>query len=293
MRISIFAKAIASRLRPKPVALKNPLFLACPPLLARQTPSIEIIIPTRDKQELLKACLDSIALKTNYDNLTITVIDNDSSQPKTLDYLNNIKNDDVSILRYRGRFNFSAMCNLAARVSTADYLLFLNNDVTVNEGWLSSMIAHTISQKALIVGKRLLYPDGLVQHAGVSLGLNGVVSHPFSKMPDGKESESARCYNVSAVTFACVLIDRKLFSELGGLDESFKVGLNDIDFCLRASARGVQTVICGSSPVVHHESATRANPMSARGFMRAAMETIRFVTKWQKTLLDDDFFSYK
>lgn len=257
-------------------------------------PSVEIIIPTRDNMELLRQCLQSITTKNKYKNVKITVIDNDSAHPDTLAYFETLSTIGIALKYFGGEFNYSAMCNQAASDSEADYLLFLNNDVRVlTDDWLQSMVSHAISSEQPIVGKRLLYPDGKIQHAGVAIGLNGIVSHPFSRSAVTSSGGDNLCYLVSAVTFACVLVKRDLLTNIGGLDERLKVGLNDVDFCLRAEEIGVPVVLCGEGEVIHHESATRPKAFSPRGIIRASLETYRFAKKWKYRALSDGYFEYR
>lgn len=287
-------KLVRARLNPRGLVLRNlePVGSIVP--LPTLLPSVEVVIPTKDKVQLLKACIESVMNKNNYKATSITVVDNNSSELETFEYFDHLRSLGVSVISFGKTFNFSAICNFAANQSSADYLLFLNNDVEGRSDiWISSMVSHALSRDKPIVGKRLLYPDGTVQHAGVSLGLNGVVSHPFSKANDNTESASGKCYRVSAVSFACVLVKRSVFIELGCLDEFFKVGLNDIDFCLRAKLSGIPIAVCSEGNVIHHESATRPFAFSARGIIRATLETLRFSSRWANYLLPDKYFDFK
>jgi GT2 family glycosyltransferase len=250
------------------------------------TPSVAIIIPTRDKVELLSKCVSSILEKTSYPNFKIVIVDNMSTELETAEYLAKIAEAGVAILKYRLPFNFSAICNLAVQFTTEEYVCFLNNDTEVIEPrWLSHLVDHQIGTDAGVVGSILKYPDGSIQHAGIALNHRGVAGHvPAAKLMSGasKELEGGVCHEVSAVTFACALISRGLFNLLGPMDEAFRVGLNDVDYCLRASEAGFKNIVCSRSFLIHHESATRIKPRSLMGLPRALSEVIRFLRKWPK-----------
>lgn len=246
-------------------------------------PSVAIIIPTRDKVELLRACVESVFEKTTYKNYSIIVVDNQSVESSTLEYLDELAKRGVSVLKYPNKFNYSAICNFAASTTTAEYLCFLNNDTEVIEpNWLSYMIDHAIQPDVGTVGSVLRFSDGKTQHAGVSIGYLGVAGHVAnSEMLPG-------CALVSAVTFACAVAGHSTFDRLGGLDERYEVGLNDIAFGLNLRKTKFKTVICIQSELVHHESATRQSALKMRNLSRAILEVVRFSKDWG--INDDDYF---
>ena len=256
---------------------------------------VSIIIPTRDRLDLLKPCIDSILSKTTFPSFEILVIDNDSKDPLSLDYFHELREQGIQVLPYPFDFNFSAICNFGAQNSNGDFLCFLNNDTEVIAGdWLTSLTAHARDPRVGVVGSQLLYPDGTIQHLGVALGFGGLASHVFS----GFEPESPavrglthECFEVSAVTFAAAMVSKANFDRLGELDESFKVGLNDIDFCLRSSDAGLLNVVCSKSVLTHHESKSRKSMRSIQGAYRATLEVIRFLSKHEKSVASDHFFT--
>lgn len=255
---------------------------------------VSIIIPTRDRLDLLKPCIDSILLKTTFPSFELVVIDNDSQDPRSLDYFRELQSQGVQVLRYPFEFNFSAICNFGAKHSTGDYLCFLNNDTEViSRDWLASLTHHARDPRVGVVGSQLLYPDGTLQHLGVALGFGGLASHAYSGFePDSADVRGLtdECYETSAVTFAAAMVSKANFDRLGELDESFKVGLNDIDFCLRSSDAGLLNVICSRSVLTHHESKSRKSMRSIQGAYRATLEVVRFLSKHEKKVALDHFF---
>mgnify|MGYP000057616570 FL=1 len=258
-------------------------------------PSVSIIIPTRDKYELLRACIESIQEKTTYTKYEIVVIDNASSESSTLEYLKLLPSTGVRVLAYPHKFNYSKITNFGAANTNSDYLCFLNNDVAIIEpNWLGQLMDHAVQPTVGVVGSKLIYPDGSIQHLGVALGYTGAAGHPFAgDMPDelnfGQNSNS--CFEVSAVTFASAVISRTAFNEALGLDREFKVGLNDIDFALRIRSQGLRNVLCGKTCLIHHESKSRKSTSSFSGGIRAAIEVSRFVKLYGRQLRQDHFFS--
>lgn len=256
---------------------------------------VSIIIPTRDRLDLLKPCIDSILSKTTFPSFEIVVIDNGSQDPPILDYFREIQGQGIQVLQYPFEFNFSAICNFGSKHSTGNYLCFLNNDTEViSDNWLTSLTDHARDPRVGVVGSHLLYPDGTLQHLGVALGFGGLASHAYSGFkPDSPHVRGLtdECYEMSAVTFAAALVSKANFDRLGALDESFKVGLNDIDFCLRSLDAGLLNVICSRSVLTHHESKSRKSMRSIKGASRATLEVLRFLSKHEKKSALDHFFT--
>ena len=187
-------------------------------------PLVSIIIPTRDRYDLLKVCIDGILNKTSYQNFEILVLDNESREKKTLEYLDELNSDKrVRIIRISGSFNYSRINNFGVEDSVGDLVLFLNNDIEpINEDWLREMVSHAIRPEIGCVGAKLLYPNNTVQHAGVILGLGGVAGHAFRKFPKEATGDKNRLnlvQNYSAVTAACLLVKKEVFKEVGGFNE--------------------------------------------------------------------------
>jgi len=226
----------------------------------RGAPLVSIIIPTRDRWPLLQQCLRSIEEKTTYAPYEVIVLDNDSREPDTIRGLLGLAGK-IRVYPFPGAFNFSAINNFGVAQARGDYLLFLNNDTQVVEpGWLAAMLEHAQRPDVGAVGARLHYPDGRIQHAGVVLGIGGAADHAFRGVPGEAFSYfglASVVRNVSAVTAACMAMSRRVFEDIGGFDERFRVALNDVDLCLRLRRRGYEIVYAPRAHLIHHESGTR------------------------------------
>ncbi|MFM1787167.1 MAG: hypothetical protein RL228_1117 [Actinomycetota bacterium] len=257
-------------------------------------PTVTIVIPTRDKVELLAACIDSVKTLTSYSNYEILIINNGSVEEKTISYLEHLSQQGDRVLDYPGKFNFSSICNMSVESSNSQLICFLNNDTVVIEPtWLGLMVDHAVQPDVGVVGSRLVYENGAVQHIGVAVGITGAASHPFSgkTISDPLVSQLSRsCFEVSAVTFACAMVSKSLFKSLGGMDPKFRVGLNDIDFSLEALAMGRKNVMCGLSCLTHLESKSRNSMTSPQGAARASLEVLRFLKKYRGMLSRDLYF---
>jgi GT2 family glycosyltransferase len=233
--------------------------------LPEPQPPVSIIIPFRDKAELLRQCVSSIRAKTTYRNYEIVLVDNGSVEPATLDLLESHRHDDrVHVLHEPGPFNFSALNNRAADYSKSEYLCLLNNDTEViAPGWLEDMIGYASQRGVGCVGAKLYYVNGGVQHAGVVLGLGGVAGHVFLNRPSDDPGYFGRLLvasNYSAVTAACLVVRRSIYMEVGGLDEKeLPVAYNDIDFCIRVKLHGYRNVMTPFAELFHRESASRGS----------------------------------
>lgn len=223
-------------------------------------PLVSIIIPTRNKWQLLQQCLRSIEEKTSYTHYEISVIDNNSDEPETLKYLDALA-ERWPVYRYPGSFNFSAINNFGASKAKGDYLVFLNNDTHVMKAeWLTAMLEQGQRPDVGAVGAKLLYRDGRIQHAGVVLGIGGVAGHAFRYRPAKSISYfdfADVVRNCSAVTAACMLVPRSVFEKVEGFNERLSVAFNDIDFCLRLTQRGYLVIYTPLALLYHYESATR------------------------------------
>ena len=227
------------------------------------SPTVSIIIPTKDKVEVLKACIESIFKKTDYDNYKIVIVNNQSKEEKTFQYYDRIKNNPkIKILEYNKAFNFSKINNFAASQMDSEYILFLNNDIEVitNE-WLTAMLEHAQRKEVGAVGAKLLFPNGTIQHCGIILGLghHRVASIPYYKYPDhdGYCGIINRIRNLSAVTGACIMMRKEVFEEVGGFDQNLELAFNDIDLCLKIREKGYLIVYTPYTVLYHHESLSR------------------------------------
>ena len=236
-------------------------------------PLISIIIPTRDKVELLQQCISGIERKTTYRHLELLIIDNGSTEERTLNYLRVIAKRH-RVLPFQKPFNYAAVNNFAASQACGDYLLFLNNDVEViSSEWLEAMLEQAQRAKVGIVGAKLLYPSNRIQHAGVVIGLGGVAGHAFKHLPaddPGYFYLPKVIRNCSAVTGACLMVRQKVFEEVAGFDERIHVAFNDVDFCLRVRVQGYLVIYTPFALLYHHESATRGtlHPLEDEQFVR-------------------------
>ncbi|WP_445304648.1 glycosyltransferase [Microcoleus sp. Pol7_A1] len=239
-------------------------------------PSVTVIIPTKNQLKLLKACLDSLET-TTYKNYQVAVIDNESDDPKTLEYLKELTCQVLRIKNPDGKFSFAAINNRAAEQVDSEYVLFLNNDTEViNPRWLSQMVGYAQIPAVGAVGARLLYPDGRIQHAGIIHGLHhGLAGHAFKLMNSenrGYLSQAMVTRNYSAVTAACTITPRQLFLELGGFDEdNFAVAYNDADYGYRLLELGYRCVYCPDAELLHKEGTSRGftdNPQEVAAFRR-------------------------
>ncbi len=229
-------------------------------------PLVSIIIPTRDRIDLLRRCITSIEMKSTYCNYEIVIVDNDSKEEVTFEYLNKLPHRCVA---YPGTFNYAAMTNFAVGEAAGEYVLFLNNDTEVITGeWIEAMLEHGQRPEVAAVGTRLLYPDGRPQHEGIIIGLGG--SSAGNVNHGGYFGLDELVHNVSAVTGACMMTRRDVFDRLGGFEENLGVAFNDVDYCLRAREQGYLIVYTPYAVLYHHESGTRGklHPMEDELFFR-------------------------
>ena len=260
-------------------------------------PSVDLIIPTRDGLAVLKPCIDSILSKTGYLNYKIIVADNGSELAETHEYLALIDQDPrVSIVDYPGEFNYSAINNFAVSKGQSDYVALVNNDVEVIDGdWLTQMMVWASQEKVGIVGAKLLFGNGKVQHAGVTIGLGNAAGH-LHRLEDGDApGYQLRCLatqNMMAVTAACLVTPRAIFEQLDGLDEvAFKVAYNDIDYCLRVESSGHQVIWTPEAVLHHHESVSRGDDMSDQHIERYFRELEVFQSRWKSKGFVDKYYS--
>lgn len=259
-------------------------------------PRVSILVPTRDRVDLLRPCLDSIERTTAEDNVEILVADNGSAQAETRDYLEALNRRGIRIARVPGPFNFARIINAAASVASGELLLLCNNDIEAMEpGWLSEMVDRAADPTVGAVGAVLHWPSGVVQHGGVTLGSNFAVAHAFD---DRREDEPGYAdmlrvaHECSAVTAACLLTPRARFFELGGFDATtFAVDFNDVDYCLRLRAQGLRVVLTPHARLLHHESASRGEARRPDQVARRERELAALRLRWGDALLADPFYS--
>ena len=269
-------------------------------------PLVSILVPTRNQLGFLQRCVESVIEKTKYPAYEIIVIDNDSDDADTCRYLDAIEAREAElagrlrVLRQPGPFNFSAMNNAAARTARGDYLLLLNNDTAaLHDDWLDEMMGHAVRPDVGIVGAKLLYPDGKIQHAGVILGMRGPAEHPFiGRAPEdrGYFGRAQLVQDLSAVTGACLLVRKSVYEQVGGLDETdFKVSYNDIDLCLKVREAGLRIVFTPFALLLHEGSASQKGkvetaPDTAK-LKRFAAEKDAMYRKWLPALAFDPAYN--
>lgn len=261
----------------------------------QEWPSVSLIIPTRDHLELLQCCIESL-LNTDYPDLEIIVIDNDSADPEALAYLGQLKTMNVTVIQHPGAFNFSAMNNHAVQHAKGNLIGLINNDIeAIDPGWLKAMVRHLMRPKVGAVGAKLLWPNGMVQHAGVVLGLHGLAGHTgnnWHKDNIGYFGYNQLTHSTSAVTAACLLCKREDYLAVGGLDEKdFPVNFNDVDFCLKLRKLGKRIVWTPEAQLLHTESASRGSDDTADRRGRFALERTRLMQKWHHWINDDPYYN--
>ncbi|WP_349431730.1 glycosyltransferase [Methylomarinum sp. Ch1-1] len=283
---------IADGLLPGTLYLQRPL---------TSSPLVSIIIPTKNRLDLIRPCVESILEKTGYPHYEILIVDNQSDDPETLVYLSDIsvREARVHLLSYDLPYNFSAINNVAAERAQGDYLLLLNNDtVIIQEEWLSRLLAEGLRSDVGIVGPRLIFPNKQVQHAGVVLGLGqfGVADHPFigeAMDAAGYMGRLQLTQDYSAVTAACLLLEKDLYKQVSGLDaENFGVLFNDVDLCLKVKELGYRIVWTPFSTVVHHGSSSlKKEKPSKKQKEGSRVEADHILKKWLPQLARDPAFN--
>lgn len=258
-------------------------------------PVVTLIIPTRNGVNLLQQCLESIKSKTDYPNYNIIIVDNGSDDPVALEYLSSLrKKPEFQVIRDDGPFNFSRLNNLAAKQARGTVLGFLNNDLEViNADWLSEMVSQALRPEIGIVGARLWYPDDTIQHAGVILA-DGVAGHAHKGLVRGNKGyfgRAALVQNFVAVTAACMIMEKKVFQDAGGLDEAFAVAFNDVDLCLRVTTLGYRNLWTPYAQLYHHESSSRGHEDTPQKMERFLNELNRLQMRWGTAMLIDPTYN--
>ena len=223
-------------------------------------PKISILIPNKDHIKDLEKCLESIS-RSDYKNYEIIIIENNSEKAETFAYYKTIESDHIRILRWDGPFNYSAINNYAVSETDGEYLVLLNNDTEViGKDWLEEMLANCQRKEVGIVGAKLYYPGGQVQHAGVIVGIRGIAGNMFRGLPKGYSGylhKASTQQDLSAVTAACMMVKRSVYEEVGGFEERLAVAFNDIDFCLKVRRCGYLVVYDPYVELYHYESRSR------------------------------------
>lgn len=258
--------------------------------------AISVIVPTRDRAELLESCLSGLSITRFPGEREIIVVDNDSREPRTKALFERLEAKDVRVIARPGPFNFAALINAGVASARGDLVCLLNNDVEITSpDWLLPMAALAVREDVGAVGARLLYPDGAIQHAGVALGIGDAAGHVdkgVKPVPGEFAPWHGETRRVSAVTAACLLVGRAKFDEVGGMDEeTFAVDFNDVDLCLKLAARSWRTVYCAQATLIHHESRSRGKTHHGADLVRFQQELSALRARWRTDTIVDPHHS--
>ncbi len=265
-----------------------------------EKPKVSVIIPNRDHAEDLRRCIDSILMRSSYENLEIIVVENNSTSKETGEYYTQIeKLPNVSVIRPKDTesFNFSRLINEGAKAAQGEYLLLLNNDTEViTRSFIEELLMYAQRKDVGAAGCKLYYEDYSIQHAGIVLGLGahrtaGHTHYGLSRDNLGYMGRLCYAQNVSAVTGACLMVSKKDFEEAGGFDEDFAVALNDVDFCLKLRKKGLLNIFTPFAELFHYESVSRGSDVkdtASENAKRYEEEAQRFREKWKEELEKGD-----
>jgi GT2 family glycosyltransferase len=258
-------------------------------------PRVSLIVPTRDQLVLLRTCIEGLLNATDYPYLEIIVVDNQSTDPKTLEYLRHLPTQGVKVLPHPYPFNYSAINNRAVEHASGEIIGLINNDIEIIEsGWLKEMVSQLLRENVGAVGAKLLWPNRMVQHGGVVVGINGLAAHAGNNLEEhdaGYLATNQISRRQSAVTAACLLMRKSVFEELGGLDEkAFPVAFNDVDLCLRIQASGLNLTWTAFAKLIHAESASRGKDQTSEKRARALREQQGFIERWTVTGQNDPYY---
>lgn len=256
-------------------------------------PLISIIIPNKDHIDDLDKCLQSVFTRSTYKNYEIIIVENNSEWPETFEYYKKLENNErCRVVYWNKEFNYSAINNFGAKEANGEYLLLLNNDTEViTPEWMEEMLGYCQREDVGAVGARLYYPDDTIQHAGVILGFGGIAGHAAIGQDRYQLGYMARVLtpqDVSIVTAACMLVDKKVFDEVGGLDEKLKVAFNDVDFCMKVRSKNYLVVYNPYAELYHYESKSRGQEDTPEKVERFAGEIEIFKSRWRAELKKGD-----
>ena len=259
-------------------------------------PLVSIVIPNKDHIDDLDKCVRSLFNVNTYKNIEVIIVENNSTQKETFEYYDSIQKEysDVRVLMWKSEFNYSAINNFGVKEAKGDYSLLLNNDTEmIAPDSISDMLGYCMRPDVGIVGAKLLYPDGTIQHAGVIIGLGGIAGHAFIGLDANQYGYMSRAYlssDYSAVTAACLMISKDIYNEVGGLCEEYAVAFNDVDFCMKVRSKGYLVVYDAFSQWYHYESKSRGYEDTEEKQLRFKGEIETFKSKWQKELDEGDPF---
>ncbi|SHM03793.1 glycosyltransferase family 2 protein [Vreelandella subglaciescola] len=259
--------------------------------LPERLPLVSLLVPTRDGVDILKPCVDAILERTDYPELELLILDNQSTCTATLDYMRDVSTRDarVRVLRWNEPFNYSAINNFGALYARGDILGLVNNDIEpINPDWLCELVRQACRPEIGCVGAKLYYPNDTLQHAGVILGIGGVAGHAhkyFNRNSPGYFTRLNLAQNLSAVTGACLLLRKAVFQDVGGLNEEhLAIAFNDVDLCLKVRGAGYRNLWTPYAELYHHESVSRGADDNAVKRARANAEARYMRDTWSKQL---------
>lgn len=266
------------------------------PEIENTGPTVAIVIPTRDGVRHLKACIDSILEKTSYDlsRVRIIVVDNESREPATLEYLDRlVEHPNVSVVRYPHPFNFAAINNFGASGADAEILLFLNNDIEVRDpAWLSKLVWYAAQPDVGVVGAKLLYPDGTIQHGGcLAGGSRGTVEHLLRTADQACVGARDLTREMSVVTGACLTVRKSVFDRIGGFDPILRITWNDVKFCLECLSAGLRNIYVADPLLMHDESKTRGHDNTREKYVRYFGEADYTRRRFRRFFQDDPSYN--
>lgn len=263
------------------------------PLSARERGKrVSLIIPTRDRAALLERCINSIRQFTDWPKLDIIVIDNGSTEAKTTSYFRKIAKEGVTVLAMPGPFNYADLNNRAVAAAGGEIVGLINNDIeALHDGWLDEIVGQLLRPGVGAVGAKLLWPNGMVQHGGVLLGVGNLAGHFGNRLADQEWGEHGRnqlAQQVSAVTAACLFLRKKDYLGAGGMDAlAFPVAFNDVDLCLKLRRQGKTIIWTPHARLLHAESASRGQDDTPQQRARAQREIAHLRQRWAPVLLRD------
>lgn len=274
-----------------------------PMLEENELPLVSIIIPFRDRLELLKPCLSTILEVTDYSNLEIILVDNGSQDSNMISFLKTISDKRINIVTHDIPFNFSALVNKGVAAAKGEIVVLLNNDITIiSPLWLKNLVKWTIHPQVGIVGAKLLYPNGLIQHGGMLSGIGLTLEDGWSPpglAHVGWPGDSEGYFGLlntprlmTSVAGAAMAVSRDFYWSLGGFDENLAVAMNDVDFCLKAWEKSKACVWTPEAVLIHHESASRQlDRISSEKMARLNEEWAVLKQRWGERLKDDPWYN--
>lgn len=260
-------------------------------------PLVSLVIPTRDALDITRTCVNSILLLTQYPHYEIIIVDNQSTEPETLTWFNQINQQEkVKVIQYNKPFNYSAINNFAVQHAKGSIIGLINNDTEIiNKSWLTEMLQHACRPEIGCVGAKLYYFDNTIQHAGVILGLWGVAGHAHKNLQryeKGHQSRLASVHNLSAVTAACLLVKKAIYEKVGGLDEhQLTIAFNDVDFCLKVQQAGYRNLWTPNAELYHYESKSRGKEDTPQKKAREQGEISYMKKKWAALIAADPYYN--